>query len=370
MSPDQKVRVAEQLDALGVDIVEAGFPAASPADFDGVRCVGAVLKQAATAALARCSRGDIEQAARALEGANEAVLHVFVATSDIHLKHKLRKSRTEVVESVSACVSYARSLCARVEFSAEDATRSDWDYLACVCDVAAQAGASTINLPDTVGYALPQEYAAMFRYVRERVRKGAETVFSAHCHDDLGLATANTLAAIEAGARQVEVTVNGLGERAGNAPLEEVVMALKTRSAALGGPSTGINTPQLVPASSLVSEVTGLHVQVNKAVVGRNAFAHEAGIHQDGVLKERTTYEIMRPADVGWTSNRLVLGRHSGRHGVVHRLSQLGITLHPDDLERVYAAFLETADRTREVHDEALLQIVTAACPAPAGAGS
>jgi 2-isopropylmalate synthase len=316
------------------------------------------VRRAAVAALARTTPRDIEIAARSLEEAQEPVLHVFVATSDIHLKHKLRKSRTEVVDQVGETVAYARSLCPRVEFSAEDATRSDLDYLAAVCDVAVQAGATTINLPDTVGYTVPEEYAAMFHYVRERVRGNRSVVFSAHCHDDLGLSTANTLAAVGAGARQVEVTINGLGERAGNAPLEEVVMALQMRSEAYGSARTRINTRELVPTSQLVSRVTGLQVQVNKAVVGANAFAHEAGIHQDGVIKERTTYEIMAADEVGWKSNRLVLGKHSGRHGVAFRLSQLGFQIDGEVLDQVYAAFIVLADREKEVSDEMLRELV------------
>jgi 2-isopropylmalate synthase len=358
MTPDEKVEVARQLDALGVDVIEAGFPAASPGDAAAVQAVSRVVRRAAVAALARTTPRDIEIAARSLEEAQEPVLHVFVATSDIHLKHKLRKSRTEVVDQVGETVAYARSLCPRVEFSAEDATRSDLDYLAAVCDVAVQAGATTINLPDTVGYTVPEEYAAMFHYVRERVRGNRSVVFSAHCHDDLGLSTANTLAAVGAGARQVEVTINGLGERAGNAPLEEVVMALQMRSEAYGSARTRINTRELVPTSQLVSRVTGLQVQVNKAVVGANAFAHEAGIHQDGVIKERTTYEIMAADEVGWKSNRLVLGKHSGRHGVAFRLSQLGFQIDGEVLDQVYAAFIVLADREKEVSDEMLRELV------------
>jgi len=374
MTPDQKVEVARQLDCLGVDIIEAGFPAASPGDLEAVQRVSRSVRNASVGALARCLPKDIEAAARALEPAERPVLHVVIATSDIHLKHKLRKSRTEVVDQVAEMVAYARHLCPVVEFSAEDATRSDWDYLACVCDVAAQAGATTLNLPDTVGYSVPDEYGAMFRYVRERVRSTpeGEIVFSAHCHDDLGLATANTLAAIAAGARQVEVTINGLGERAGNAPLEEVVMALRTRGAYLS-PTPGvrsrtpfvvsINTRELVPTSQLVSQVTGLHVQVNKAIVGANAFAHEAGIHQDGFIKERTTYEIMLPADVGWESSRLVLGKHSGRHGVAYRLEQLGFDLDETTIEEVYSGFIKIADQHKQVTDEMLRDLVGERAP-------
>jgi 2-isopropylmalate synthase len=262
---------------------------------------------------------------------------------------------------VAETVHYASQLGPRIEFSAEDATRSDWDFLACVCDVAARAGATTINLPDTVGHSVPQEYGAMFQYVSERVSGASQIVFSAHCHDDLGLATANSLAAVTAGARQLEVTINGIGERAGNAALEEVVMALKTRADVFGGATTGIETRELVPASQLVSTITGMHVQMNKAVVGVNAFAHEAGIHQDGVIKERTTYEIMSPLEVGWESSRLVLGKHSGRHGVAHRLGQLGYNLDGAVLEVVYTQFVEIADREKAVTDERLHEIVALA---------
>lgn len=351
LTVSQKADVARQLDALGVDIIEAGFPAASPADLEAVLEVGRVIKDAQVAALARCTRTDIEAAARALQDAARPVLHVFIATSDIHLKHKLRRSRTEVMHAVAECVSYARELCPTVEFSAEDATRSDLDYLARICDVAVQAGATTINLPDTVGYSVPEEYAAMFRYVQDRVDFQGTTVFSAHCHDDLGLATANTLAAVQAGARQVEVTINGLGERAGNAPLEEVVMALRVRGEAINAPQTAIKTEELLSTSRLVSELTGLPVQANKAVVGANAFAHEAGIHQDGFIKERTTYEIMTPSDVGWNASRIVLGRHSGRHGVAYRLEQLGFSFDRETLETIYARYIRLADREREITD-------------------
>ncbi len=360
MTPDQKVAIARQLETLGVDVIEAGFPAASPGDFDAVDAVCAAVERRRVAALARCTRRDVETAARALEKAANPVLHVFVATSDIHLKHKLGKSRTEIIDDVGAMVSCARNLCGDVEFSAEDATRSDWDFLALVCDVAAEAGATTLNLPDTVGYSVPEEYAAMFRYVRERVRRAADIAFSAHCHDDLGLATANTLAAVGAGARQVEVTINGIGERAGNAPLEEVVMALATRGSAFGAPRTGIQTRQLLPASRMVTGFTGIQVQVNKAIVGANAFAHEAGIHQDGFIKERTTYEIMVPSDVGWDTTRLVLGKHSGRHGLAYRLDQLGYRIDRATLDDLYRRFITLADREKEVTDAMLHDLMGA----------
>jgi 2-isopropylmalate synthase len=366
LTAEQKVEIARQLDRLGVDVIEAGFPIASPGDREAVTCVARVVQGAEVAALARCVRADIDAAGEALRAAEQPVLHVFLATSDIHLRHKLRLSRTEVIHQIADTVAYGRNLAARVEFSAEDATRSDRDYLARVCDVAVRAGATTINLPDTVGYSVPDEYAAMFRYVRERVTS-RDVVFSAHCHDDLGLATANTLAAIGAGVRQVEVTINGLGERAGNAPLEEMVMALRVRGETLGLPGTRINTRELVPASVLVARCTGLAVQANKAVVGINAFAHEAGIHQDGVIKERTTYEIMLPEDVGWASTRLVLGKHSGRHGLAYRLAQLGYDLDRDALDVAYRRFVDLADRQKEVGDADLHTLAADIIPEPVG---
>jgi len=369
MTPAQKVEIACQLDRLGVDVIEAGFPAASAGDLSSVQQVSRAVDNASVAAFARTTRSDIEAATRALQDAKKPVLHVFVATSDIHLKHKLRKSRTEIIDQVGENVAYARMLCPTVEFSAEDATRSDWDFLAKVCDVAVQAGATTINLPDTVGYAVPDEYGAMIRYVRERLTDSDSVVISAHCHDDLGMATANTMFAIANGARQIEVTINGLGERAGNAPLEECVMALATRGGAFGGLQTRIDTTQLVPTSRLVSEVTGLSVQVNKAIVGRNAFAHEAGIHQDGLIKDRSTYEIMRPADVGWESTRLVLGKHSGRRGLAYRLSEAGVEIEGEELDEIYLRFMDLADREKEVTDDMLLSLVSAAVQEASSAG-
>lgn len=358
MNREEKVEVARQLERLGVDVIEAGFPAASPGDFDAVVSVAREVREPEVAALARCSRSDVDVALRALSHARRPVLHVFIATSDIHLKYKLRKGRTEVLDDVAETIGYAARFAPRIEFSAEDATRSDWDFLACVCNVAVEAGATTVNLPDTVGHSVPEEYATLFRYVMERVSDREGTVFSAHCHDDLGMATANSLASIAAGARQVEVTINGLGERAGNAALEEVVMGLKTRADVYGGIETGINARELVPTSRLVSGITGMQVQMNKAIVGINAFAHEAGIHQDGVIKERTTYEIMSPSDVGWESNRLVLGKHSGRHGVAHRLGQLGYEVSGPMLDAVYTQFVEIADREKAVSDDHLREIV------------
>lgn len=358
MTADQKLEMAYQLDRLRVDIIEAGFPAASPGDLESVEMISEVVELAHVAALARCVPSDIEAAGQALRSARQPVLHVFVATSDIHLKHKLRITRDDVLNQIDECVRLACSTCPQVEFSAEDATRTDWDFLVEVCRAAVEAGARTINLPDTVGYVFPEEYAALFRHVLQADSWPGDIVFSGHCHDDLGLATANTIAAVQAGARQVEVTVNGIGERAGNAPLEEVVMALKTRGAALGLPEARVDARELVPSSQLLSRLTGLRVQANKSVVGVNAFAHEAGIHQDGFLKERTTYEIMSPEDVGWASSRLVFGKHSGRRGVTFRLKQLGYDLSRDEVNKVYVAFIELADRQKGIDDTDLHALV------------
>ena len=353
LTPFEKVQAAQQLDRLGVDVIEAGFPAASPGDLASVELVSGCVVNAQVAALARCTQPDIDAAVHALRDAKNPVLHVFMPTSDIHLEHKLNLRREEVLEQVGLQVAYARERCEHVEFSAEDATRSDWDYLIEVCRAAIEAGAETVNLPDTVGFVLPHEYVALLEHVQERLA-GSDVVWSAHCHDDLGFATANTIAAIQAGCRQVEVTINGLGERAGNAPLEEVVMTLKTRGASLNLPDTAINTRDLVATSQLVSRLTGLQVQANKSIVGANAFAHEAGIHQDGVIKERTTYEIMLPADVGWGDTKFVLGKHSGRHGVAHRLGQLGYELTREDVEEIYIRFLAAADKHKVVDDQML----------------
>ncbi len=291
----EKLKVAEQLVRLNVDIIEAGFPAASPGDVVAVKEIARQARGVAVAALARASISDIDAAWEAVRDAERPIIHVFLATSTIHLKYKLSLSPEEAVQRVKAMVTYARNLCPTIEFSAEDATRSDWDYLCRIFEVAIKAGASTINVPDTVGYTLPQEYEALFRYLQERVPGIDNVVLSAHCHNDLGMATANTLAAIKAGARQIEVTINGLGERAGNAAMEEVVMALRTRPEIFGNVDTRINAQELLATSQLVSQVTGIPVQPNKAVVGANAFAHEADMQQDGMLKNRLTYEIMTP---------------------------------------------------------------------------
>ncbi|MEO6892575.1 MAG: 2-isopropylmalate synthase [Ktedonobacteraceae bacterium] len=371
MSTEEKKQVAEQLVRLKVDIIEAGFPAASPGDLAAVKEIARSVRgqqehTVAIAGLARANRDDIDAAWQGVREAERPVIHVFLATSEIHLKHKLQISREEALERVRTMVAYARTLCPVVEFSAEDATRTDWDYLCRVCELAIKAGATTINVPDTVGYVMPHEYEMLFRYLRERVPGMEDVVMSAHCHNDLGMATANTLAAIRAGARQVEVTVNGLGERAGNTAMEEVVMALRTRPETFNYAETGINAEEFVATSQLVSRLSSIPVQPNKAVVGTNAFAHEAGIHQDGMLKNRLTYEIMTPQSVGWSDTRLVLGKHSGRHGLDARLRQLGHKLSADDLKVAYRRFIAMADRKKHITDADLLYIVECGVETPA----
>jgi len=333
MTCAEKVRVALQLAKLRVDVIEAGFPAAGAAEVEAVDAVCRQVEGPVIAALCRAREDDIAVAERALQAAEQKRLHTFIATSELHRVHKLGLRRDQVLERVRVGVSRCREVCESVEFSAEDASRSELDFLCEVAAVAVEAGATVVNLPDTVGYALPEPYGRMFEEVREAV--GPEVVLSAHCHDDLGLAVANSLAAIEAGARQVECCVNGLGERAGNAALEEMVMVLRTR-AAWFGVQTGVVTEELVNTSRLVSEVTGMAVQANKAVVGKNAFAHEAGIHQHGLLRDRRTYEIMRPEDVGHAGSTLVLGKHAGRHALRCRLDRLGVLVEEEDFERLF----------------------------------
>ncbi len=359
LTSDEKLEVADALVALGIDVMEAGFPAASPGDFEAVRTIANRVKGVTVAGLARCNENDIERAAQAVHGAEAARIHTFIATSDIHLKHKLRMSRQEVLERVDRMVRFAKDFTEDVEFSAEDATRSDWAFLAQVFGVAVAAGATTLNAPDTVGYTSPAEYAALVEYLTEHVPGIERAIISVHCHDDLGMATANTLAAVRAGARQVEVTMNGIGERAGNTTLEEVVMAQATRGDQFGGGITRIRKDRLVPTSRLVSMLTGVPVQPNKAIVGANAFAHEAGIHQDGMLKERTTYEIMNPTDVGWEGTRLVLGKHSGRAGFRNTLQEVGIRLDEGQLNESYQRFLELADRKKSVTAADLVALVS-----------
>lgn len=366
MTTEEKLQVADQLIQLNVDIIEAGFPAASPGDLAAVKELAHHVHGPAIAGLARATITDIDAVWEAVREADRPVIHVFLATSAIHLKYKFNISPQEALQRVKSMVAYARNLCPTVEFSAEDATRSDWDYLCQVCQTAIKAGATTINLPDTVGYATPTEYAQMLHYVQKHVPGMAEVTLSAHCHNDLGMATANTLAAISAGARQVEVTINGIGERAGNTALEEVVMALHTRPEMFDRARTGVKTDQLVKASRLISRLTGLPVQPNKAVVGANAFAHEAGIHQDGMLKNRLTYEIMTPQSVGWDETKLVLGKHSGRHGLDARLRQLGHRLSAEELKTAYTRFVALADAKKYATDEDLLYIAESCKETPA----
>jgi 2-isopropylmalate synthase len=348
---------------LRVDVIEAGFPVASQGDFEAVREVAASVRTAVVAGLCRAVPGDIDRAWEALRHAHHPRLHTFIATSEIHLAHKLRKNHAQVLADVDRAVRNARSLCGDVEFSCEDASRSDLGFLAEVVTVAVEAGATVINLPDTVGYALPSEYGAMFRHIRTQVARIQNVVLSAHCHNDLGLAVANSLAAIQEGARQIECTLNGIGERAGNAALEEIVMAITTRGELLGV-ETGVVTEEIMRSSRLLSSLTGMMVQRNKAIVGANAFAHEAGIHQDGVLKSAITYEIMTPQSVGIKHSTLVLGKHSGRHALRQRYAELGYTLGPEELERVYKAFCSVADMKKEVFDEELVALLDERPPA------
>jgi 2-isopropylmalate synthase len=363
MRVDEKVRLARQLEALGVDIVEAGFPVASEADAEAVRRVALALERPVVAALARCAAGDVDRAAWAIAPARRSRIHTFIATSDLHLQRKLRMTREACLDAAASAVARARGYTDDVEFSAEDATRSDRDFLCRVIEAVIDAGATTINLPDTVGFSTPDEIGEFFGDIIARVPNAGRAVFSAHCHDDLGLAVANTLAAIGAGARQVECTVNGIGERAGNAALEELVMAIRVRGDRIPV-ETAVNTRQLYAASQMLTEITGERVQANKAVVGRNAFAHEAGIHQDGMLKDRRTYEIMRPEDVGVPRTTLVLGKHSGRHAVQKRCEQFGLSLSRQDLDAVYRRMIALADAKKHVADEDLLDIVAAVCGA------
>lgn len=352
MTAEEKLRVAYQLEKLGVDIIEAGFPISSEEDFMSVKTIAEKIRGCQVAGLCRANFKDIDRGWEAVKNAESPRIHTFIATSDIHLKHKLKKSKEEVLEMISAAVKHAKNYTDNVEFSCEDATRTDIDYLCKAVDIAVQAGATTINIPDTVGYTIPEEFAYIIRTLRERVPDLKEDVIlSVHCHNDLGLAVANSLAAIKEGARQVECTINGLGERAGNASLEEIVMGLKVRSDK-NPYETGINTEQIYPASRLVSQVTGVNVQPNKAIVGANAFAHEAGIHQDGVLKHRVTYEIMHPEEVGIPSNKIVLGKHSGRHAFKNRLEEYGYFLTDENLEIAFKKFKDLADKKKYVFDE------------------
>jgi len=357
MNIEDKLHLARQLERMRVDVIEAGFPIASEGDFEAVRRVSAEVRESSIAGLARAIPGDIERCWQALEKAARPRIHTFLATSDIHLKHKLLKSRSEALEMAIGAVRLARSLCDDVEFSAEDAGRSDPEYLYQVVEAVIEAGATVVNIPDTVGYTLPSEYGRLIGGLRNV--KGIEHVtISTHCHNDLGLAVANSLAGVENGATQVECAINGIGERAGNASLEEIVMAIHTRGQHLGV-TTGINTREIYRTSQLLCSLTGMEVQANKAIVGKNAFAHEAGIHQDGVLKEAGTYEIMTPESVGVPTNRIVLGKHSGRHGLAARYRELGYQLSEADLARAYMLFTKLADRKKTIYDEDLIVIIT-----------
>jgi 2-isopropylmalate synthase len=361
MNVVEKLEMARQLARLNVDVVEAGFPISSDEDFEAVREVAKTVGQLADppsiCGLSRVALGDIDRCWEAVKYAKRPRIHTFVATSDIHLKYKLRKSRAEVLTAAVEAVRHAHGYCDDVEFSPEDASRSDFDYMCDVLEAVIDAGARTINIPDTVGYAIPQEWGERIARIRERVKNSHQAVLSVHCHNDLGQAVANSLVAIQHGARQVECTINGIGERAGNASLEEIVMALRTRKD-LFTVTTGVRTEEIYRTSKLLSHITGVHVQPNKAIVGENAFAHEAGIHQDGVLKEKLTYEIMRPEDIGRASNKLVLGKHSGRHAFKIRLRDLGFDLDGADLDKAFKRFKDLADKKKEVYDEDLLAIV------------
>lgn len=358
MNIEEKLEVAKQLARLKVDVIEAGFPVSSPGDFEAVKLIAQTVKGPIIAGLCRATNLDIDRAWEALQYAEKPRIHTFIATSDIHLKYKLKKSREEVLDLAVAAVKRAKAYCDDVEFSAEDASRTDIDYLCQVVEAVIEAGATTVNIPDTVGYAIPQEFGEMIKTLVNRVPNVNKAVLSVHCHNDLGLASANSLAAIAAGASQVECTINGIGERAGNAALEEIVMALNTRRDVFGDVYTDVNAKELYRTSRLVSDVTGLGVQANKAIVGSNAFAHEAGIHQHGVLQERSTYEIMDAQSIGLSESKLVLGKHSGRHAFEKRLSELGYELTREEIEKAFARFKEVADKKKEIFDEDLEAII------------
>jgi 2-isopropylmalate synthase len=359
MTKEEKLRIARQLEKLGVDVIEAGFAAASPGDFEAVRAIAEIIKDSTVCSLARASENDVRRAGEAIRPAKRGRIHTFIATSPIHMQHKLRMTEDQVVERAVQAVKWALEYTDDVEFSAEDAVRSEMDFLVRVFDAVIQAGAKTLNVPDTVGYSIPALWGERFRGLIARVPNSDKVIWSTHCHNDLGMASANSLAAVMNGARQVECTINGLGERAGNASLEEIVMAVKTRRDVFPC-DTRIDTTQIVPTSKLVSSITGYPVQPNKAIVGANAFAHESGIHQDGVLKHRETYEIMRAEDVGWSTNKLTLGKLSGRNAFRTRLQELGIVLDGEEaLNAAFARFKELADRKSEIFDEDLQALVS-----------
>ncbi len=359
MTKEEKVRIAWQLERMGVDVIEAGFPAASNGDFEAVKAVADLVKESVVCGLARAIEADIQRTGEALRNAQSARIHTFIATSPIHMKNKLRMMPDQVVAQAIKAVKWARQYTDNVEFSPEDAGRSEIDFLCKILEAVIDAGATTLNIPDTVGYTMPEQFGKLIRTLRERIPNSDKAIFSVHCHNDLGLAVANSLAAVMNGARQVECTINGLGERAGNASLEEVVMAIRTRQDYFPC-DTRIDTTHIVPASKLVSGITGFPVQPNKAIVGANAFAHESGIHQDGILKHRETYEIMRAEDVGWGANKLLLGKHSGRNAFRNRLMELGIELESEEmLNNMFLRFKELADKKHEIFDEDLHALVS-----------
>ena len=363
MSIPQKLEIARQLAVLGVDIIEAGFPVSSPAQFEATKLVSEQVKGPTIAALARANAGDIETAGKAVAAAKKRRIHTFIATSPIHMKHKLKKEPAEVLKMAVEAVKFARTFTDDVEFSPEDACRSEIPFLIEILAAVIEAGATTLNIPDTVGYVLPYEYGQLIAKLKSDVRGIGKCIISTHCHNDLGMAVANSLAGVRNGARQVECTINGLGERAGNAALEEVVMAIRTRAdffaqSAKDGLQTNINTKEIAKTSQLVSQLTGFVVQPNKAIVGANAFAHESGVHVDGMLKDRNTYEIMTPETIGLTGSRMVLGRHTGRHGFAERCKQLGYKLSKDEVEQAYQRFVEVADKKKEIFDADVAAIV------------
>ena len=357
MNITEKLRVARQLEKLGADVIEAGFPVASEGDFQAVREIARTIRKCQVAGLARAGDMDIDIAWEAIKEAENPRIHTFISTSDIHLKYQLRKTREEVLEMAIRAVKRAKGYTPNVEFSAMDATRSDREYLATVIEAAIHAGATTVNIPDTVGYAIPSEFGKLIKYLKEKVKNSDRAVFSVHCHNDLGLAVANSLAAVLNGARQVECTINGIGERAGNASMEEIVMILRTRKDSLNL-DTGVVSEMIYPSSRLLTMITGVAVQPNKAIVGANAFAHESGIHQDGLLKEKITYEIMTPQSIGMTKSTLVMGKHSGRHAFRDRLKELGYDLSEKDLNQAFKHFKELADKKKEIYDEDIEAIV------------
>lgn len=358
LNPKEKLVIAQQLRCLNVDVIEAGFPIASPGDKEAVQLISQEIKDATICGLARAKRQDIDACVEALKIAQRRRIHIFIATSDIHLQYKLKITREEVLKDVENAISYAKQFFADIEFSPEDASRTELDFLFKVIEVAIEKGATTINIPDTVGYSLPQEFGDLIKSIKEKVIKSSDIILSCHCHNDLGLGTANSLAGILNGARQVECTINGIGERAGNASLEEIVMCLKTRGDFFKNFYTDINTKEIYKTSRLVSKLTGLEVQPNKAIVGRNAFAHEAGIHQHGVLAKSITYEIMSPLEIGLEESKIILGKHSGKHALEQKLRTLGYHLTEEEVERVFEKFKLLADRKKDVYDEDIISLV------------